>query len=105
MRLGEYPFMILFIINVLLSFMVYISLSMRLINTSICKIFNNWIMMYGKESMILLCLNELIIAFVRKIMFNNYSVSNMLVFIVTIIILTFLTIVIKKSKVKVLFGK
>ena len=74
MRLGDYPLMILFIINVLLSFMVYISISIRVMNIQICRIFNNWIMLNGKESMILLCLNEFIIAFVRKIMFNSYSI-------------------------------
>ena len=103
MRISSYPFFIFFIFNVIISCVVYISISNRIIGLN--EFIKKFLMMLGKESMIALCLNQFIIRIVRMIIVGDFQYGKVIIFAISLVIITLLVYLLRNSKLKILFGK
>lgn len=110
MRTNIYPLVFMFIINILLSLIVYLNISKRLEKFKI----SDSIKLLGKESIIPLCINQFIILFyttiIEKIIlkghFNNYIIFiRLFIFILSLVTIYFMTKLFCNTKLKKVFGK
>lgn len=113
MRTGTYGFIPLFWTNALFSTMVGINLSKKLENILNSKI-KNYIISIGSNSIIYLCLNQIIIKLIDEIknIFIVIELNNTLKLLVAIIqflivmaILYISDLIINKTKLKIIIGK
>ena len=108
MRTGSYPNVIMFTLNILSSFVVYASISRKLLQMKYLKPLNKFIMILGKESMVSLCLNQFLIVLFGNIygMFNfNVNLYRILLSVSVIMTLVFISKISKTTKLKKLFGR
>ena len=105
MREGRYAFFPLFWINVILSCLVGISLS-KYIEKIKLKILTNWLTSIGKNSIVYVCLNQLTILRLNKVIPNEVgSAKKIVVLVGTMAILYLLSMLFTKTKLRVLIGK
>ena len=111
MRTNTYPIIILFIANLLLSLIVYLNISKRL---EIINIVSKPLKLLGKESIIPLCLNQVVILLyttvIEKIILHgNYNkyiiIIRLFILLLSLITVFFLTKLMSNTKLKKLFGK
>jgi len=114
MRLNIYPNILLFIINIILSFVVYINIGTRMESIKKITKLNEYIKLLGKESIIPLCVNQFIILLYITLIYNNLAqylpllcmiIIRFLILFITIISIILLVKVVDKTKLKILFGK
>ena len=111
MRSNNYPNFLLFIINILLSLIVYLSLTKIMKNN--CKSLYSKIIYIGENSIYFLILNQFVIYIVQKIYMKygfNMFISNIifewvLIGYITILTIYILTKYISRFKIKFIFGK
>ena len=108
MRDGKYAIIPLFWINATLATVMGFLLSKEWVKHIMIKLVNGYICGIGRESIVYLCLNQLVIFFV-KAGFESISlpfiVQQIIVLVITLVILYFLCRVVFKTKLKYLFGK
>ena len=117
MREGKYAFIPLFWINALMAIIILWNISKKIErkkeNKYMKKIYN-MIKFIGENSIIYLCLNQVVIKILEevilfKILYNKIFILElairMIALLVVIIILSILTIFIKNTKLKVLIGR
>jgi len=111
MRTNMYPLIVLFLINMILSLMVYTSMAIRL--EKLPKI-ASCLKLIGKESIIPLCMNQFVILILNRLidekvvtMISSKYIIFLRLFIlgISLIAITGLTKWLSESKAKVLFGK
>lgn len=108
MRTGTYPNTLMFIINPLLSFIVYANIATQMLKLKIFSIPNKLIITLGRESIVPLCLNQIIILCLNKLcvsLFSEIWLIHTIVGSTTILMLIALSNVISKTKLKILFGR
>ena len=111
MRTNNYPNIILFLTNIIMSIIVYMNISIRMEKFTLIS---NWIKLLGKESIISLCLNQLIILIFNTLLYNylfsifgsyHIIIVRLIIFMASLITITLLTKYLKESKLKIIFGK
>ena len=111
MRTNTYPNTLLFLFNVILSLITYMSISKKI---EWIPIISSWLKLLGKESMIPLCINQFVILVFNKLIDEKVVTmisSNHIIFLrlsilgISLIAITLLTKWLSNSKCKVLFGK
>ena len=104
MREGKYAIIPLFWINALLSIFVGISISKK-----VCKLENvEWIKSIGKNSIVYVCLNQITILFLTKLisLINlPMVISKIVILAISMIILQLCCILFTKTKLKCFIGK
>jgi fucose 4-O-acetylase-like acetyltransferase len=103
MRLGEYCIIPLFWINAIVSIIVGINISCWL-DKRIPHIFKNIFIYIGKNSIIYLCLNQLVISYIYKFLTDSI-INNVLWLIIIILLLTVISLIINKTFLKKVIGK
>ncbi len=106
MRISEYSNILLFIINAVVATIGYMKLSCFLEKFKFAKVFE----FIGENSIIYLCLNQILIFILAKLLVyfkvnENITVYTTVIFLGTIIILSGITTVVNHTKLKKLFGK
>lgn len=108
MRDGKYAIIPLFWINATLATVMGFLLSKEWVQHIRIKLVNGYICSIGRESIVYLCLNQLVIFFV-KAGFESISLpfilQQIIVLVITLVILYLLCRVIFKTKIKYVFGK
>ena len=108
MREGKYAWIPLFWVNVLLAIFVGISIS-KLIDRWLrnCKL-KVWLLGVGKNSIVYLCLNQIVILCVTKIFgviqLPGY-INKILILAISLCILFVASIILTKTKLKILLGR
>lgn len=112
MRNGEYSIIPLFWINAIGAIIVGINISKYIVAwKNKCKLFSAFcelIMRVGKNSIVYVCLNEIIILFVSEQIGTKVISGRLLViflFTVSFVILLLLDVIINNTKLKILIGK
>ncbi|WP_230399229.1 hypothetical protein [Novisyntrophococcus fermenticellae] len=108
MREGTYAFVPLFWVNAILSIFVGISLSKKVENAIKGTNVASWLTSIGRDSIVYLCCNQLVIKAVT-VVFGHFMVlsvdENILVLVVSMIILYMLSVLFTKTRLKILVGK
>lgn len=108
MREGTYAFIPLFWVNAILSIFIGISLSKKVENAIKGTIMARWLISIGRDSIVYLCWNQLVIKVVTTVFGHFVSISegeNVIVLVVSMMILYMLSVLFTKTKLKILVGK
>ena len=114
MRTGSYGLISLFWFNALTAIIVYWNLCKKINEVNWNKFLNFFgdrVKQIGKNSIIYLCLNQLIILIVRKVVNltllneRHWLIQNIIIFIISIILLNLTEYIIMHTKACCLFGK
>lgn len=108
MRAGTYACVPLFWINAILSIFIGISLSKKVENAIKGMKVEGWLTSIGRDSIVYLCCNQLVIKVVTTVFGRFMSISaggNVIVLVVSIMILYILSVLFTKTKLKILVGK
>lgn len=103
MRTGRYSNIFLFWINAVLSICILLSLS-EVVSK---KHHIEWLLGIGKNSIVYLCLNQLVITITKRILAKipiPLYVNRWIVFIISMSVLYFVVRIVSESKLKVIFG-
>lgn len=108
MREGTYAFVPLFWVNAILSIFTGISVSKKVENAIRGTIMASWLISIGRESIVYLCCNQLVIKVVTAI-FGHFmafsAVGNGIVLVVSMMVLYMLSVLLTKTKLKIIVGK
>ena len=108
MREGTYAFVPLFWLNVLLSIFIGISLSKKVESIIRGTHVANWLTSIGRDSIVYLCCNQLVIKVVT-VVFEHFAapsvVENILVLMASMMFLYILSVLFTKTRLKILVGK
>ena len=108
MREGTYAFVPLFWVNAILSILIGISVSKKVENAIRGTIMASWLISIGRESIVYLCCNQLVIKVVTAI-FGHFmalsAVGNGIVLVVSMMVLYMLSVLLTKTKLKIIVGK
>ncbi|MBN1036872.1 MULTISPECIES: acyltransferase family protein [Clostridium] len=113
LRTLNYSYAPLFWINAIIAILVYLNISRRLERIKIKFIIRicNYLKYIGKNSLIYLCLNQLVILFLSKIInISNCGalvllIGHLIILIITLILLFLASELITKNKLKFIIGK
>lgn len=108
MREGTYAFIPLFWVNAILSIFIGISLSKKVENAIKGTKVEGWLTSIGRESIVYLCCNQLVIKVVTAVFGHFVAISedgNVIVLVVSMMILYILSVLFTKTKLKILIGK
>lgn len=108
MREGTYAFVPLFWLNALLSIFIGISLSKKAERIIRGTHVANWLTSIGRDSIVYLCCNQLVIKVVT-VVFEHFAVpsvvENILVLTASMMFLYILSVLFTKTRLKILVGK
>ena len=108
MREGTYAFVPLFWVNAILSIFTGISVSKKVENAIRGTIMASWLISIGRKSIVYLCCNQLVIKVVTAI-FGHFmafsAVGNGIVLVVSMMVLYMLSVLLTKTKLKIIVSK
>lgn len=110
MRTNNYPNFIILLINFIGTMFFYINFSRKIENISFLNFLTEKLNFIGKYSILFLELNQFIILIIKKVLVvigiakTTSVLYSITIFIMTIIIIYFLTKKIIKSKIRIIFG-
>ena len=114
MRTNNYPSIIVFLGNIIISLIVYGSIAKKIEENKIVSKIKNYLMLLGRESMIPLCLNQFVILILNRYIYQNIVsffskdfiiIPRVFIALLAVMIITIMTKVLSASKCKALFGK
>ena len=108
MRMGYYANIFLFWLNALFSIVVGLNFAKLFYDKIKGTAISKWLMSIGKNSIIYVCLNEIVLLSVDKIlekMHLSWIFYKLAMLCITLFILLLISEVILKSKLKVVIGK
>lgn len=112
-RLCSYSIIPLFWINSIVAFLCYTNLFYKIEATDnkFVKVLNNWLKDVGKNSITFVCLNQIVLLILNKIVsicsLNNinYLLLHLIILIAALFCLKIASVVINKTKLRILIGK
>ena len=108
MRTETYAVIPLFWVNAVLAIIVGANLSKLLYKYIQNSIVEKWLLSVGKESIVYVCLNQVVIIIIRKVtqMLNMpVYLSSVLILVITMAFLWIISKIIVNTKLKLLIGK